>query len=222
MSEQITVFQVFDRIDLLVAQAKKVPLTGKIMVDQSELTNLLRQAQAAISPDVALARQVLIERDGIIANARAIEEDGKRKADQTINEAAMNAEEIVNRANYTAQQTVEEANSQANATVTDANARAADAVRLANDQATQTVAQAQQQASDILAEANERARQLIEENEITARAREQAEQLMDTTQRECAAFREKMNNALSDALGRAENGISEQLEALKKLKESIG
>ena len=210
MSEKIALLQIVDRLKILVTNARSVPLTQKVMIEKQQLSDLLQQLEQNLDPSLARAQQILIQEQQIIDAANAA-------AAQTVNQANASAEEAVNQANITAQQTVEDANAQANATIADANARAADTVRLANDQANQTVASAQQQAAAMIAEATARAQQMVDEDEITLRAKEGAEKLMDDTQRACADMKAKVTGSMKTILEETGSKMTEQLEALRAL-----
>lgn len=214
MSEKIALLQIVDRLRILLTNARGIPLTQKVVIEKQQLSDLLKQLEQNMDPSLARAQQVLENEKQIIDTANAT-------AAQTVNQANASAEEAVRQANITAKQTVEDANAQASATVTDANTRAADTVRLANDQANQTVASAQQQAAAMIAEATARARQMVDENEITLRAREEAEKLMDTTQRDCAEIKAKLTGGLKELFENADNQITQQLETLRALKQTI-
>jgi hypothetical protein len=81
MSEQshtdIEVFEVpvdvaglLDAVERLVGEARAMPLSSSVMVNRMELTALLRQLREAMPEELAQARWVVREQDGILEHAR--------------------------------------------------------------------------------------------------------------------------------------------------------
>ncbi len=59
-----------ERLEALAAQARHLPWTGKILVDEHELTTLLAQLQHAMPEEIRHAHYILSERSRIIDEAK--------------------------------------------------------------------------------------------------------------------------------------------------------
>lgn len=64
-----------DRLETMVTQAKHMPLTGKLMLDEQELADLIDQMRTVLPEEVRQARKVLRERDSIISEAQQQADD---------------------------------------------------------------------------------------------------------------------------------------------------
>jgi hypothetical protein len=86
-----------DELDELVQNAKKVPVSGKLLVDEAAMRRIVNDMRAAMPDEVRVGQRIASERDRILAEARAqarrIVEDaqsqvGARVEDQNIVQAA--------------------------------------------------------------------------------------------------------------------------------------
>src|SRR6476661_6282005 len=77
-----------DRLETLVTGAKRVPISGKLMLDEQELADLIDQMRTVLPEEVRAARKVLRERDTIIAEAQ-------QQADEVLNTAHEQAEMLL-------------------------------------------------------------------------------------------------------------------------------
>ena len=136
---KLSIFELIDRINLLVNSARTIPLSGKMMLDRDEVSDLLRRLEESIPQDLQHARQLL-----------AVEQ-------QIIDESRRQAETTVREANQNAKTTVENATNQANALMADAQARANALVADAQTRAQQMVAD-----SEIVARAQAEAQEMLE------------------------------------------------------------
>ncbi len=71
----------------MVEGARKVPLTGRAMINQDEVLGILEQLRDALPDEVAQARWVLREKDKLISQARS-------EAERMVRDAAAKAEEL--------------------------------------------------------------------------------------------------------------------------------
>ncbi|WP_053958651.1 hypothetical protein [Sulfobacillus thermosulfidooxidans] len=104
-----------ERFQELVHQSKRLPWTGRVLIDEAELTTLLTQIQHILPEEIKQARWVIQERDRIlreageqaqslIAQARGqvdklsdeseVLQEARRKAEQMIEQARNTAREI--------------------------------------------------------------------------------------------------------------------------------
>ena len=123
-TNRLMTFELLDRMEQLLSEAKAIPLTKKFMLDKEEFSSLMRRLEESIPVDVQNAKTIIDQEENIISESNRI------------------AEETTRNANAEAQSAVENAKQEANAMVADAQARAAETLRSSTDQATAMVADA--------------------------------------------------------------------------------
>lgn len=77
-----------DRLETMVTGAKRMPITGKLMLDEQELADLIDQMRTVLPEEVRAARKILRERDSIISEAQ-------QQADDTLKTAHEQAEMLL-------------------------------------------------------------------------------------------------------------------------------
>jgi cell division septum initiation protein DivIVA len=77
-----------DRLEAMVTGAKRMPITGKLMLDEQELADLIDQMRTVLPEEVRAARKILRERDSIIS-------DAQQQADDTLKNAHEQAEMLL-------------------------------------------------------------------------------------------------------------------------------
>ena len=105
-----------ERLETLAVNARKLPMTNQVIIDQAALLDLIDQLRIAIPEEVKQARRINQESDRVLAKAREEAEQiigaGQEQAalllqDQAIlREAEMRAEEITQRAQQKADETM--------------------------------------------------------------------------------------------------------------------
>jgi cell division septum initiation protein DivIVA len=108
MGANITLDRIFDEMYDLIAEASRIPLTDKILIEESDLAGILDDLKEAIPKEVKNASQVLDEQQNIVTKAReeadAIIEQAKAEAERIVTvakgeaERMMRQEEIVKQA----------------------------------------------------------------------------------------------------------------------------
>lgn len=106
--------KLFDEVYDMMAAAKRVPFTERIMLDESDLANALDDLKDAIPKEIKTANEVLEEQKNIVSKAYAeadrIVQEAKEEAARLINvaqaeaEAKLQQEEIVKQANAVAEE----------------------------------------------------------------------------------------------------------------------
>jgi transcription initiation factor TFIID subunit TAF12 len=107
------ILQLIDRLEELFNDAKSVPFTHNVWVDEDRMLELIDQMRIAIPEEVKKAQQVVAQRDRVMAQAQEeanrtlqlsrdkaeqliqkdmIVQDAQRRADQIINQARAEAE----------------------------------------------------------------------------------------------------------------------------------
>ncbi len=109
-NENVNLDRIFEEMYELINEARRLPLTDKILIEESDLSGLMDDLKEAIPKEVKSATQVLEEQKLILNKARA-------DADRIVENARVEAEGIVERAQVKAKQLVqqEEVVHQANA-----------------------------------------------------------------------------------------------------------
>ncbi len=74
------VLALLDRLDTYVSECSRLPLVGKLLVDEDEVFGLIDDLRAAIPHEFEQAKWLLKERDRIVQEAR-------READEIIKDA---------------------------------------------------------------------------------------------------------------------------------------
>jgi cell division septum initiation protein DivIVA len=109
------ILQLIDRLEELFNDAKALPFTHNVVVDEDRMLELIDQMRIAIPEEVKKAQQVMAQRDRVMAQAQ---EEANRtlqlsreKADQlvqnnmVVQEAERRADQIVNQARAEAEAT---------------------------------------------------------------------------------------------------------------------
>ena len=107
------ILQLIDRLEELFNDAKAVPFTHNVVVDEDRMLELIDQMRIAIPEEVKKAQQVVAQRDRVMAQAQEeanrtlqlsrdkaeqliqkdmIVQDAQRRAEQIINQARAEAE----------------------------------------------------------------------------------------------------------------------------------
>ncbi len=104
----------FDEVFKLISEARHMPLTDKIMLDENELLNIIDDLKDAIPREIKSANQVLEEQKNIVnkayADADRIVQQAREEAERIISVAQADAdakvqqEEIVKQANAVAEE----------------------------------------------------------------------------------------------------------------------
>ena len=104
------VLVLIDKLDDLVHNAKRVPLTDEVRVDKEEIYDLLDQMRATIPDEIKQARWIVKERQEMLAEA-------KREAERVVKEARdqqarlISEEEVYKQAERGAEEIIEDARS---------------------------------------------------------------------------------------------------------------
>ena len=88
LSTNVTLDQIFDDLYYLISEANRIPLTDKIIVEESDLSAILDDLKEAIPKEVKRASEVLTESQKIMSSA-------KEEAAATVEKANLEAEHII-------------------------------------------------------------------------------------------------------------------------------
>ena len=122
-----------DRLETLVTNARRVPISGKLMLDEQDLADLIDQMRTVIPEEVRAARKVLRERDAVISEAQ-------QQADDILKTAHEQAEMLLDEQGLLA-----EAQHRANQYMEEVEAAAQERIQGADDYARQVLTQLREQ-----------------------------------------------------------------------------
>ena len=201
-TNRLMTFELLDRMEQLLSEAKAIPLTKKFMLDKEEFSSLMRRLEESIPVDVQNAKTIIDQEENIISESNRI------------------AEETTRNANAEAQSTVENAKNEANAMVSDAQARAAETLRTSTDQANAMVADAQTRANALVADAQARAAQMVADSEIVARAHQaEAQEMLESAHRDCEAYTARVHDSINQLMEQLDMSMSQQADAVRALRQ---
>jgi cell division septum initiation protein DivIVA len=127
------ILQLIDRLEELFNDAKALPFTHNVVVDEDRMLELIDQMRIAVPEEVKKAQQVMAQRDRVMAQAQ---EEANRtlqiardKADQLVQK-----DMIIGEAQRRAEQIVSQARAEAEATRADADNYVIDTLMQLQDQ----------------------------------------------------------------------------------------
>jgi hypothetical protein len=127
------ILQLIDRLEELFNDAKAVPFTHNVVVDEDRMLELIDQMRIAIPEEVKKAQQVMAQRDRVMAQAQ-------EEANRTLQLSRDKAEQLIERdmivqeAQRRAEQILTQARSDAEATRADADNYVVDTLMQLQDQ----------------------------------------------------------------------------------------
>ncbi|MDA8218990.1 MAG: hypothetical protein M0Z94_15400 [Dehalococcoidales bacterium] len=114
---------IIDRLESLVAQGKRVPLSSRTLVDEQEFLDIIDQLRVSLPEELRQARRVTQERERLVAEARA-ESEKITKAAQEHATLMMQETEVGKAAERRAALIIQEAQERANAMLQEARQQA--------------------------------------------------------------------------------------------------
>lgn len=132
------ILQLIDRLEELFNDAKAVPFTHNVVVDEDRMLEIIDQMRIVIPDEVKKAQQVLSQKDRVMAQAQ-------EEADRTLVLAREKAEQVAAKDNI-----VVEANRRAEAILNQARADAEATRRDADDYVVDTLVQLQDNLEKVL------------------------------------------------------------------------
>jgi len=127
------ILQLIDRLEELFNDAKAVPFTHNVVVDEDRMLELIDQMRIAIPEEVKKAQQVMAQRDRVMAQAQ-------EEANRTLQLSRDKAEQLIDRdiivqeAQRRAEQLLAQARGEAEATRVDADNYVVDTLMQLQDQ----------------------------------------------------------------------------------------
>jgi len=197
------VFSLIDKLSLSVQNARKVPLTGLVMIEQNEALELLKRVVSSYDPQLEKA-------DIILNNEKNIIDDANATAERVTKEADLQAQSVVN-----------EANSYAQNTRASADAYAAETSHQAEEKANAMLADAQARARQTVEDAQAHADTLVSETTVLARAQEEAENLLKNANEHAAAVERQTQQDMLNILSQLESNLDGKLNDVRMMLQSV-
>lgn len=149
-ADEVTLFEVFDELEYLLTNGRKVPLTNNVILNEEDILELVDRIRATLPDDVVKAREMVDQRAKILAAAheeaelaaarlraegQAIVDAAKARAEDMVSDHA-----IVTEAKHRAAVTVAEADERSRAVLDEADRYAASVMGSLEEQLTKTLA----------------------------------------------------------------------------------
>ena len=197
------VFALIDELTLSLQNAKKMPFTDSVIVNQSQITDALKRIVTNYDPSLEKA-------DKIITNEERILADATDSANRTMGDAQAQAQGMVSEANTYAQQTRAHA-----------DAYGQETTRQADEQARAILADAQNRAQHMIDDARAQADELVSQTTVLARAEAQARELLENANQHAEGLRQQTQRDLTTLLEHVDAAVSVQLNEVRILKQNI-
>lgn len=197
------VFALADELTILFKNAKKIPLTDTVMLNQGTAVDLLQRIISSYDPSLEKAQKIVDKEEHILADA------------------GHKAEETVGKAMAQAQGTVNEANNYAQTTKQHADAYAAQTRKAAEDEVQAILADAQARAHHMVEDAKAQADELVSKTTILARAEAQAAEILENANQHAQALRSQTQQELDSVLGHVDNTVANQLNELRMIRQNL-
>jgi vacuolar-type H+-ATPase subunit H len=121
----LDVLHLIDRLEELVAEAKRMPIGQGVVIDRRRILELIDQMRSTLPWEVREAQEIVLNRDAVIEEARRegegiihraqIEAEGMLDETEIIKQAEVRAQEILQQADERAQDLLDEAQQQVQA-----------------------------------------------------------------------------------------------------------
>ncbi len=197
------VFHTVDEMSLALQNARKIPFSDAVMVNQDVMLDLLKKIHASFDPSLERA-------DKIIANEESILNDASVKAQKTMASAQEQAQGMVNEANNYAQHTK-----------AGADIYATDVRNKADEQARAVMADAHARAQHMIEDANAQADELVSQTSVLARAEAEAHEILENANQHAFALRKQTNTDLMNMLDHVHASVSAQLNEIRLIRDNI-
>lgn len=197
------VFAIIDELTLTLQNAKKMPFTDSVMINQTQTIDALKRIVTNYDPSLEKA-------DKIIVNEESIMTDAKNAANESMASAQTQAQGMVSEANSYAQHSKEQADTYAQQTS-----------RQADEQASAVLADAQSRANNMIEDAKSQAEDLVSQTTVLARAEAQAREMLENASQHAEGLRSQTQQDLASLLDHVDATFSMHLNDLRQLKQNI-
>ncbi len=186
-----TVIAALEHISSIVSEARAVPLSAMVMVNQAEILDLLEQACDALPDNLAAADTIVADADALLVRADSA------------------AEVTIAEANNRARSTIDEAREKAQHLVTDAQERAEHMTTTAKEEAERIRRDAEREAETVVADAQREAERLASQENISAMAEDRARHILAEAREQDAQLRRGADEYAAKSLGELSTLLAE-------------
>lgn len=197
------VFALADELTLQLKDAKRIPFTDSVMINQESTIDMIKRIIAAYDPAIDSAQKIIDNEEHIIV-------DAQHKADETMQQARAEAQGMVSEANNYAQSTKQEADEYR-----------AQLHKSAEEEANAYVADAQARAQNMIEDAKAQADEMVSKTTVLARAEEQARELLDNANQHAQELRKQTQLEVDGILAHVDSTIAAQLNELRLIRQNI-
>src|SRR3989337_2364862 len=112
---EIDILQLIDEVEATVVSGFKVPLVGKVVLDQYELLNLIDKIRMSVPDAIVESKRLVQERENILGQAKQIMASAEREyssrveTNEVVQEAERRAQEIMREAELRAAEMLHQA-----------------------------------------------------------------------------------------------------------------
>ena len=197
------VFAIVDELTLTLQNAKKMPFTDTVMINQNQAIDALKRIVTNYDPSLENADKIIVNEESILA-------DAKDAADKMMTSAQDQAQGMVSEANNYAQHSK-----------TQADTYAQEKSRQAEEQASAMLADAQSRSQLMVEDAKAQADELVSQTTVLARAESQARDLLENANQHAEGLRNQTQQNLTTLLDHVDATFSMHLNDLRQLKQNI-
>ncbi len=189
-----TVIAALDQIEVLVEEARLVPLSANVILNKAEILDLVSLARQALPEDLVAANAVVADADAVMVRADSA-------AEAAMTEAGVKAKSVL-----------EQAREKADTILAEASDEAARKIDRAKEDAEVTAARAKSEAESTLAAANAQVDRMVSTHHVTEVAQARARELVATSERESAALRTGADQYVVATLGSTSELLKDLLQ----------
>lgn len=197
------VFALIDELTLQLQNAKKMPFTDSVLVNQTHMVDALKRIVTSYDPSLEKADKIIQNEESILADAAA-------EANQTMTTSQGQAQGMVSESNTYAQKTKAYADNYAK-----------DTTRQAEEQVRAILADAQTRAHNMVEDAKAQADELVSQTTVLARAEAQARELLENANQHAEGLRQQTQHDLTNLLDHVDASISVQLNDIRIIKQNL-
>ncbi len=192
MNVNMSCVKLLAELDAYINQSKKSIMGNKKVVDYDEIMALINAVRESLPNDIKQAQYLMKQKEQIISEAKA-------EAEKTVQEANSEAELIGRNAQRDARETTKQAQSMAD----------------------ETIRMAHEDAEIIVKEAKQSQLAMIDQNQITKIASEQAKNTVEEAKKQAREIRIGGRDYVDDMLAKLENYLEKNLNEVKQNRSSL-
>lgn len=209
------VIAILDQVAAMVGDARQVPLTANIVINQAQVLELIENAREALPDD-------LVRADQIVKDASVVLDRADAEAQQTMGDAENYANQVREAADTYSDQTRAQADGYASEVRAGADQQAAEIEQRAKTQAQGIIDQTKAKGRGLLEEAKNRANELIAQETVYREAQARAEATLAAAQEEARRVSAEYHEYVAGELKRLEDVAAQIAHKARAGREKVG